>query len=131
MDTALRYALGNRRGPGSRGIRNPAPSKPVGPHSTTSNGPALTSRTCSVTSGALHPEIAVIAVPSTTDGGNMAGGDFDVTAGWGHFGSGQAVMPGQGRVEVRLYKSEEHEAMGGAISTLGGTTFDFYLNEPA
>ena len=50
-----------------------------------------------VTSGALRPEIAVIAVPSTTDGGNMDGGDFGVTAGWGHFGSGQAVMPGQGR----------------------------------
>ena len=51
-----------------------------------------------VTSGSLRPEIAVIAVPSTTDGGNMSGNDFDVTAGWGHFGSGQAVMPGQGRV---------------------------------
>ena len=43
------------------------------------------------------PEIGVVAVPSTTDGGNMDGGDFEVTASWGHFGSGQAVMPGQGR----------------------------------
>ena len=85
-----------------------------------------------VTSGSpLRPEIGVIAVPSTTDGGNMTGDDFDVTAGWGHFGSGQAVMPGQGRVEERPYTSEEREAMGDAISTLGNKTFDIYLNDRA
>ena len=28
----------------------------------------------------------------------MTGDDFALTAGWGHFGSGDAVMPGQGRV---------------------------------
>ena len=82
-----------------------------------------------VTSGTLRPEIGVIAVPSTTDGGNMAGGDFDVTAGWGHFGSGQAVMPGQGRVVERPYTSEEREAMGDAVSILGETTFDVYLTQ--
>ena len=38
-----------------------------------------TRRSPGVTSGALRPEIAVIAVPSTTDGGNMVGDDFDVT----------------------------------------------------
>ena len=64
-----------------------------------------------VTSGVLRPEIAVIAVPSTTDGGNMDGGDFAVTMGWGHFGSGQAVMPGQGRIVERSYMSEEREAV--------------------
>ena len=81
-----------------------------------------------VTSGALRPEIAVIAVPSTTDGGNMDGGDFDVTAGWGHFGSGQAVMPGQGRVVERSYTSEEREVVGDTVPTLGDKTFDVYLN---
>ena len=84
-----------------------------------------------VTSGALRPEIAVIAVPSTTDGSNMDGDDFDVTAGWGHFGSGQAVMPGQGRVVERPYTSDEREAMGDTVSTLGDTTFDVYLNDRA
>ena len=49
-----------------------------------------------VTAGALRPELASIAVPTTTDGGNMAGDDFAVSAGWGHFGQGDAVMPGQG-----------------------------------
>ena len=84
-----------------------------------------------VTSEALRPEIAVISVPSTTDGGNMAGDDFDVTAGWGHFGSGQAVMPGQGRVVERRYTSEDLAALGDAVSTLGDTTFDVYLNDRA
>ena len=84
-----------------------------------------------VTEGSLRPEVKVIAVPSTTDGGNMDGDDFDVTAGWGHFGSGQAVMPGQGRVVERPYTSEEREAMGDVVSTLGDTTFDIYLNDRA
>ena len=54
-----------------------------------------------------------------------------VTAGWGHFGSGQAVMPGQGRAVERAYTSEERKAMGDAVSTLGDTTFDVYLNDRA
>ena len=38
-------------------------------------------------------------------GGNLRGDDFALTAGWGHFGSGQAVMPGQGRaVERRVHR---------------------------
>ncbi len=84
-----------------------------------------------VTAGSLRPEIRVIAVPSTTYGGNMAGDDFDVTAGWGHFGSGQAVMPGQGRVVERRYTSKEREAMVEAISVLGDKTYDIYLNDRA
>ena len=47
-----------------------------------------------VTKGALRPETAAIAVPTTADGGNMAAGDFSLTAGWGHFGQGEAVMRG-------------------------------------
>ena len=84
-----------------------------------------------VTTGTLRPEIAIVAVPSTTDGGNMGHDDFEVTAGWGHFGSGQAVMPGQGRVVERAYTSEEREAMGDVVSVLGETTFDVYLNDRA
>ena len=42
-----------------------------------------------------------IAVPTKVDGSNMQGTDFNLTAGWGHFGANQAVMPGQGRVERR------------------------------
>jgi len=84
-----------------------------------------------VTTGALRPELAAIAVPATTDGGNMAGDDFAVIAGWGHFGTGDAVMPGQGRVVERDYSVAERAALGNATSALGETTFDVYLNERA
>ena len=84
-----------------------------------------------VTEGALRPEMAAIAVPSTTGGGNMSNDDFALTAGWGHFGSGQAVMPGQGRVVERPYTAEERGVLGGAARVLGDTTFDVYLNDVA
>ena len=84
-----------------------------------------------VTEGALCPEIAYAAVPSTVDGGNMAGDDFALTASWGHYGQGETVMPGQGRVVERPYTTDERAALGGAVSTLGETTFDIYLNDRA
>ena len=61
----------------------------------------------------------------------MDGDDFDVTMGWGHFGSGQAVMPGKGRGVERAYTSEERDAVGDAVSNLGETTLDVYLNDRA
>ena len=64
-----------------------------------------------VTTGTLRPEIAVIAVPATTDDRNMTGNDFALTAGWGHYGSGEAVMPGQGKVTERAYTPAERDAL--------------------
>ena len=84
-----------------------------------------------VTTGSLRPELAAIAVPTTTDGGNMAGGDFAVSAGWGHFGTGEAVMPGHGRIVERDYTDDERNALGDATPTLGDTTCDVYLNDRA
>ena len=84
-----------------------------------------------VTEGALRPEAAAIAVPATTDGRNMAGDDFALTAGWGHFGSGDAVMPGQGRIVQRAYTPEERAVLAGATPILGETTYDIYLNKRA
>ena len=84
-----------------------------------------------VTEGTLRPEAAVIAVPSITTGGNMSGDDFALTAGWGHFGSGQAVMPGQGRAVPRPYTADECTTLGDATRFLGDTTFDIYLNDVA
>ena len=75
-----------------------------------------------VTTGALRLEMAAIAVPSTTDGGNMGGDDFSVTAGWGHYGQGEAVMPGQGRAVERTYTAEEQAALGDSPLTLGNAT---------
>ena len=84
-----------------------------------------------VTQGPLRPEIAAVAVPATAHGRNMAGGDFALTAGWGHHGTGEAVMPGQGRAVERPYTPEERAALGGSIPALGETTFDIHLNADA
>ena len=84
-----------------------------------------------VTQGPLRPEIATIAVPATADGSNMTGDDFALTAGWGHYGPGDAVMPGQGRAVERAYTSEERAALGDALPALGETTFDIHLNARA
>ena len=111
-----------------------------------------------VTEGTLRPDIAAVAVPSTTDGTNMTGDDFALTAGWGHFGQGDAVMPGQGRTTQRPTTPSEQAALSSvtqdtfglslskacpepaegasahqhnAANTLGNTTFDIYLNDRA
>ena len=84
-----------------------------------------------VTAGTLRPELAAIAVPSTADGRNMSDEDFALTAGWGHFGTGDAVMPGQGRAVERDYTAAEREALGDAVGVLGNTTVDVCLNDNA
>ena len=84
-----------------------------------------------VTQAPLRPEMAAIAVPATADGRNMTGEDFAVTAGWGHFGTGDAVMPGQGRVVERAFTPAERATMGDALPALGETTRDVYLNARA
>ena len=84
-----------------------------------------------VTQGALRPEIAAIAVPATTDGRNMTSDDFALIAGWGHYGTGDAVMPGQGRIVEREYTLDERAALGDAIPALGEETLDVYLNDHA
>ena len=85
----------------------------------------------SVTRAPLRPEIAGIAVPATVGGRNMTGEDFAVAAGWGHFGQGDAVMPGQGRAVERSLSPVERGEMGETIPALGEGTFDIYLNGEA
>ena len=84
-----------------------------------------------VSTGQLRPEMAAIAVPATTHGHNMFDEDFGLTAGWGYFGSGQAVMPGQGRAVERAYSGWERAALGATRDTLGETTYDIHLNDNA
>ena len=84
-----------------------------------------------VTTGTLRPELAAIAVPSTTDGRNMSDDDFALTVGWGHLGTGDAVMPGQGRAIERPPTADERDVQGNAAAALGETTFDVYLNDNA
>ena len=70
-----------------------------------------------VTTGTLHPEVTVLAVPATADGRNMTGKDFELTAGWGHYGTGKAVMPGQGSVVEREYTSQRRTHYTGSGHT--------------
>ena len=84
-----------------------------------------------VTTGARRPHTAAIAVPATGGGRNMTDDDFALTAGWGHYGTGDAVMPGHGRVTEREYTADERPVLGGAIAALGETTFDIHLNDSA
>ena len=83
-----------------------------------------------VTTGELRPELAVIAVPATAVGSNMADDDFALTAGWGHLGTGDAVMPGQGRTVERPHTAAERAVVGNATA-LGDTTYDIHLNDNA
>ena len=80
-----------------------------------------------VTQAPLRPDLAAIAVPATVDGRNMAGDDFALTAGWGHFGAGGAVMPGQGRIVERTPTREERAGN----PALGETTLDVHFNDRA
>ena len=84
-----------------------------------------------MTTGTLRPNIAAVAVSATVGGRNMTGADFELTAGWGHFGSDDAVMPGQGRAVERTYTANERAALGNTTDILGQTTFDIYLNPNA
>ena len=65
-------------------------------------------------------------MPARVEGGNMAGDDFALTAGWGRKGASDSVMPGTGRHIERSYTTSEHATTG-----LGETTFDIHLNARA
>ena len=84
-----------------------------------------------VTRAPLRPGIGAVAVPATVDGRNMTNEVLAVTAGWGHFGQGDAVMPGQGRAVERAVTADERAELGEAITGLGAATFDIYLNAEA
>ena len=84
-----------------------------------------------VSSGSGTPLRREIAVPSTVEARHMAGEDFAVNARWGHFGVGDAVMPGRGRIVERAYGQEERASFARHVAALGETTFDVYLNGDA
>ena len=88
-------------------------------------------RVSGVTYGALRPDLAVIAVPATTAGGNMGPEDFKLTVGWGRYDKRDAVMPGSGHWVERDFTEEERAAIGGSLPLLGEKTFDVYLNDNA
>jgi len=83
-----------------------------------------------VTSAAVHPTLATIAVPTKRGQGAMTEPDRALSAGWGRGGSGEAVMPGRGRIITREYKQDEVRAKENA-NLLGSRTNDVFLNEDA
>jgi hypothetical protein len=88
--------------------------------------------------------LQAIGIVTRVGGGtlNPTAGDLAVTAGWGHAGKGGVTMPGRGRVDQRAYTSDERVAIRSgtsilglteeqAVSYLGATTRDVYLNNTA
>ncbi|MXX07679.1 MAG: N-6 DNA methylase [Gammaproteobacteria bacterium] len=84
-----------------------------------------------VTQAPLSPEVAAIAIPTTANKRNMTEEDFAVTAGWGHYGQSDAVMPGQGRAVKRTFTTGERNAISDPTQALGKTTYDIHLNANA
>ncbi len=98
----------------------------------------------SVTSGKIRSELKTLGVVAREGGGNLNpdADDLDVKVGWGHFGQGNAIMPGKGKTAVRDYSTDERQAIEtGAkalgisskdtFAFLGDRTLDIYLNESA
>ena len=97
-----------------------------------------------VTCGKTSPMLRTIGVPSKLGGGTLDEdtGDLAVTAGWGHLGKANAVMPGKGKVAERKYAENEAQAIDAEAAAremspaevrrlLGDGTLDVFLNETA
>ena len=96
-----------------------------------------------VSTGAVRAELRTVGGVSAVAGHSLdPEADLELTAGWGHFGSRNAVMPGKGRAVERDYTPEELASVeAGAralgltleevLDLLGTTTYDVYLNDRA
>jgi hypothetical protein len=97
-----------------------------------------------VTSGAIRPELKVLAVIAREGGGplNPDAGDLALTAGWGYGGQRRRHHAGQGQSrEAGLHPRGTKRHPGGrhrsgshpgrTLKHLGESTFDIYLNETA
>jgi len=97
-----------------------------------------------VTSGAIRPDMRSIGVITHVAGHsiNPMQGELDITAGWGHFGKNDAVMPGVGKTIERSYTPKERDlieqgtvrlglTLKQTLDQLGETTCDVYLNDVA
>ena len=96
----------------------------------------------SVTTGDIRPELRLIGIISREGSGQLQEKELAITAGWGHAGKNDAVMPGKGKAIERDYTPEEKDAIQKgakklgmspeqAFSCLGERTYDVYLNNVA
>lgn len=60
----------------------------------------------------------------------MTDDDVVMVSGWGHFETGEAVMPGQGRVFEQSFMVGKSAAFDKALPALGTTKFDIHVNCP-
>jgi len=92
--------------------------------------------------GPARPELRLVGSITRVGGGALGMDDLAMTAGWGHGGHGRAVMPARGRTVERAYIPEEQAAFAqidpasgltveDVVTTLGGRTYDVYLNDHA
>lgn len=92
-----------------------------------------------VTAGSIRPDLRAVASVAREGGGQLQPEDLGLTAGWGHRGQNEVVMPGKGKVVERDYTPEERQAIAAgakalglsaeeALGRLGERTCDVYLN---
>jgi hypothetical protein len=97
-----------------------------------------------VTSRTIRQDLRSVGVVThvTSNSVNPSAGELDMIAGWGHFGKGNAVMPGKGKVVERPYRPKELAllkkgviqsglTLEQSLELLGETTLDIYLNDVA
>jgi len=97
-----------------------------------------------VTSGTIRPDLQSVGIVSHVAGHSIdpQQGELDMTAGWGHLGKGNAIMPGAGKTVERSYTPKERDlieqgavnrglTLKQALEQLGETTCDIYLNDVA
>jgi len=95
-----------------------------------------------ITSGSIRSELRRVGVVSREGGGSLQTGELAVTAGWGHAGQNNVVMPGKGKLMERDFTQEELAAiqtgaeelglsLEDALAQLGEHTYDVYLNAGA
>jgi hypothetical protein len=79
-----------------------------------------------VTQGDPRPELRSVGVLTSREG---TAPDFTINVGWGHFGSGSAVMPGRGRVAEAPPLQPSRLRETALERGLGGEFLDIYLND--
>lgn len=79
-----------------------------------------------VTTGTIDPALRLIGAPARQDGGQITEADTNLTAGWGHAGKDNAVMPGRGRAVERDFTPREAATQAAFPDE---RTHDIYLND--
>jgi hypothetical protein len=97
-----------------------------------------------VTADKLLPALKIIGSIARIGGSvlNPDANELAMTAGWGHFGKGNVVMPAKGKMAFRPYDPDESKGLAahatiidlphnGTLALLGDSTLDVYLNDIA